>query len=58
MGYQAEHLPYGCDPDVHRRVTLTDEESAAVSFRLSAMWGAEMTRAGVVSSINLQTRTF
>jgi spore maturation protein CgeB len=26
MGYQAEHLPYGCDPDVHRRVTLTDEE--------------------------------
>lgn len=26
MGYRAEHLPYGCDPEVHRRVTLTEEE--------------------------------
>ncbi len=26
LGYRAEHLPYGCDPEVHRRVTLTEKE--------------------------------
>lgn len=26
MGYRAEHLPYGCDPEIHRRETLTKEE--------------------------------
>ncbi|MER3501894.1 MAG: hypothetical protein C4295_10585 [Candidatus Fervidibacterota bacterium] len=26
LGYRAEHLPYGCDPEVHRKVLLSDQE--------------------------------
>lgn len=26
LGYQAEHLPYGCDPDVHKTLNLSETE--------------------------------
>jgi len=26
LGYRSVHLPYGCDPEVHRKVTLTEAE--------------------------------